>query len=243
MKILFSFPFLLIYLLIVVSVCWWYGYKRTGLTLIAGIIVSLYLVCTPLMTRTLLQLLGEYPPLLQADRLTDQGYQAIVVLSGGFYQGLEMNSQPQAGGYSLTRLRYAAHLARTSQLPILISGVEAPAMASTLIQDFGLEARWQESLSEDTDQNARFTAEMLGKLGLKKIVLVTDVWHMGRSQMAFAHYGVHALAAPTDFPSGFFKEQPGLFAPRAILFPMNLFGLSECLGQIKYRVQYWWADL
>lgn len=242
MKILFSFPFLLIYLLIIIFICWWRGYKRMGLTVIAGMALGLYLLCTPWMTRVLLQILGEYPPLTQPERLRDQGYQAIIVLGGGFYRGQEMNNQPQAGGYSLTRLRYAAHLARTTQLPVVLSGFEAQAMASTLIQDFGIEATWLEANSRDTDENARFSSVLLQKHHITKAVLVTDVWHMGRAMLAFDHYKVQALPAPTDFPMGFFTQPPALLMPRATLFPMNLFGLSECLGQIKYRLQYQWSS-
>ena len=138
----------------------------------------------------------------------------------------------------MTRLRYAAHLARESQLPILISGVEAPAMANTLIQDFGIDAKWLEAKSQDTDENAHFSHDVLAKNGIRKFVLVTDVWHMGRSMLAFAHYGLHPLAAPTDFPMGFFLSRPYLLEPKAGLLQVNMFGLSECLGQIQYRLMY-----
>ena len=79
---------------------------------------------------------------------------------------------------------------------------------------------------------------MLFRSGIDKIVLVTDVWHMGRSQLAFRHYGLTALAAPTDFPTGFFREPPPWWQPSIMLLPMNMFGLSECFGQIKYRLRY-----
>jgi len=91
---------------------------------------------------------------------------------------------------------------------------------------------------QDTDENARFSRDVLAKNGIKKFVLVTDVWHMGRSTLAFAHYGLHPLAAPTDFPMGFFLNSPHLLEPKAGLLQVNMFGLSECLGQIQYRVMY-----
>lgn len=207
-------------------------------SLLIAMMLGLYLLCTPLMTTVLLTLLGKFPPVTNGTVLKEQGYQAIVVLGGGFYQGEEMHNAWQAGGYSLSRLRYAAHLARESQLPIVVTGFEAPAMASTLIQDFGVDAQWQEVKSQDTDENARFSRELLKKHGIEKVVLVTDVWHMGRGKLAFEHYGFKVLAAPTDFPMGFYKNKPSLLAPKAALFMMNMYGVSECLGHIQYRVRY-----
>lgn len=241
MKTFLSLPFLLIYGQLLVLFCWRKGYFKMAQVMLIGMMLSLYLLCTPLMTQFLLAILGKYPPVINATQLKEQGYQAIVVLGGGFYQGEEMHNTWQAGGYSLSRLRYAAHLARESQLPILITGFEASAMASTLIQDFGIDAKWQEKMSQDTDENARFSRDMLKKEGINNIVLVTDAWHMGRGKLAFDHYGFSALAAPTDFPMGFYQNQPNLLQPKAGLFLMNIFGVSECLGHIKYRVKYLFA--
>lgn len=241
MKTFLSLPFLLIYGQLFALLCWRKGYIKMAQSLLIAMMLGLYLLCTPLMTTLLLTLLGKFPPVTNGTVLKEQGYQAIVVLSGGFYRGEEMHNQWQAGGYSLTRLRYAAHLARESQLPILISGVEAPAMANTLIQDFGIDAQWLEAKSQDTDENARFSRDVLTKHHIKKFVLVTDVWHMGRSTLAFAHYNLHPLAAPTDFPMGFFPQRPHLLAPKASLFMMNMYGVSECLGHIKYRVSYFFG--
>ncbi len=238
MKTFFSLPFLLIYGQLFALFCWRKGYIKMAQSLLIAMMLGLYLLCTPLMTTLLLTLLGKFPPVTNGTVLKEQGYQAIVVLGGGFYQGEEMHNAWQAGGNSLSRIRYAAHLARESQLPVLVTGFEAPAMASTLIQDFGIDAQWQEVKSQDTDENARFSRELLKKQGIEKVVLVTDVWHMGRGKLAFEHYGFKALAAPTDFPMGFYKNKPSLLMPKAALFMMNMYGVSECLGHIKYRVSY-----
>ncbi len=64
------------------------------------------------------------------------------------------------------RLRYAARLAKTSALPVLISGglhygrppSEAALMANALLQDFGVPTRWQEGLSRTTWENATLSA-------------------------------------------------------------------------------------
>lgn len=206
--------------------------------MISLLIIGLYLLCTPLMTNVLLAIVGKYPPVVHPEQLNAQGYQAIVVLGGGFYRGEEMHNDWQAGGASLSRLRYAAYVARVTQLPVLISGFEAPAMASTLIQDFGIYAKWQEPHSQNTDQNASLTAAMLLPQGIKKVVLVTDAWHMGRGKLAFEHYGFEALAAATDFPLSFYAKEPALLQPKAALFLMNVYGVSECLGHVQYRLRY-----
>ncbi|PTQ90410.1 YdcF family protein [Agitococcus lubricus] len=236
MKTFFSFPFLLMYSLLVMGLCWHYDYKKTAYGMLLSLILGIYLLCTPLMTRMLQAVTGTYPP-LNILSIPSQ-YQALVILGGGIYRGDELNQQVQAGGYSLSRLRYGAHLARATQLPVLLSGVEAPALNNTLIQDFGVMTRWQEDKSRNTDENARFSAALLHNMGIKDIILVTDSWHMGRAKLAFEHYGFKVLPAPTDFPMGFFDRTPAILQPKAALFMMNLFGLSECLGQIKYRLQY-----
>ncbi len=238
MKTFFSLPFLLIYLLLIVLICWRRGYKRTGQGVIWGVIIGLYLFCTPLMSKVLLKIVGDYAPLTHAERVKEEGYQAIVVFGGGFYQGQEMHNDWQAGGYSLSRVRYAAHLAKASHLPILLSGFEAPAMAYTLSKDLATPVKWQELHSTTTDENARFSAEVLAQQGITRVVLVSDAWHMGRAKLAFERYGVLVLPAPTDFPMGFFEQKPALLQPKAALFLMNVFGLSECFGQVKYRVMY-----
>ncbi|MDP5007869.1 MAG: YdcF family protein [Glaciimonas sp.] len=137
------------------------------------------------------------------------GAQAIVVLGGG-----RLANAPEYGGrdipsyWELARLRYAAKLHRESGLPILVTGgvpeggvidTEATIMARTLTEDFSVPVKWLEGASDNTAQNANFSAKILRQENIQHILLVTDAMHMSRSVAAFKRAGLHVLAAPTIF--------------------------------------------
>ena len=102
------------------------------------------------------------------------------------------------------RLRYAARLAKTSALPVLISGglhygrppSEAALMANALLQDFGVPTRWQEGLSRTTWENATLSAPQLREAGVRRVVLVTQAWHMQRARWSFERQGFEVIPAP-----------------------------------------------
>lgn len=237
MKTFFSFPFLLIYVLLLLGLLWHWQYKRLAQMVLLSLIIGIYLLSTPLMTRLLFELIGGQAQALSPQQVSQTKAQMIVVLGGGFYRGVEFNHQSHAAFRSLSRVHYAAYLAKKTQLPILLSGYEAPAMANTL-HSFGLQAQLIEAQSLDTDQNAQFSAKLLLALEIKNVVLVTDAWHISRAQLAFEHYGLNIVPAPTDLPDGFFEQSPPWWSARAFLFQYNLQGIAEVLGHVKYRLAY-----
>lgn len=72
----------------------------------------------------------------------------------------------------------------------------ADIMARSLADDFLVPVRWREGLSEDTWQNAEFSAAILRADGIHNVYLVTQAWHMRRALYAFRYFGVNAMAAP-----------------------------------------------
>ena len=62
---------------------------------------------------------------------------------------------------------------------------------SGLLQVMGVPASaiLQERESRDSHDNAVYTAAMLNRLGMKKILLVTSAFHMRRSEALFAGRG------------------------------------------------------
>lgn len=136
--------------------------------------------------------------------------QAIVVLGAGRNAGA-----PEFGGdtvnmMTLERLRYAAFLARKTKLPVLTSGgaryaeetPEAALMARSLAEDFGVAAKWTETRSRTTAENALNSGELLEKEGIKRVFLVTSAVHMRRAVLAFsAQTGLEVVPAPTGFSS------------------------------------------
>ena len=238
MKTLFSFPFIVIGSLVCVLVAMHYQRIRLAKMLIISIALSIYLMCTPLMMQLIFAVIGRYPPLSLQQIQQQHTAQAIVILGGGLYIGQEYAKQPRAGFASLARLHYGAYMAKATNLPIVLSGIEAEAMLNSL-RELGQEALFLEDKSLDTHQNAQFSAQLLQSQGISNIVLVTDAWHMSRSVLAFKHFGFNVVAAPTEFPEGFFIKPQGLLKPTAMMFSANLRGLAEVLGHVKYRVRYW----
>ena len=154
--------------------------------------------------------------------------QAIVVLGGGRYREAPEYGGDTVGKVTLLRLRYAARLQRETGLPLLVSGgkpdggglSEAETMRDALTKDFGVPVRWVEGASDDTRQNARFSAELLRRDGVSRVLLVTHAWHMPRAVRSFAAAGIAVTPAPTFFhrepltPLDFLPRPEGLLASR-----------------------------
>ena len=145
------------------------------------------------------------------DPAADKSGQAIVVLGGGTYF-----SAPEYGGDTvkapvLMRLRYAAHLHRALDKPVLASGgapegnpvPEAQLMRQVLQQDFRVPVQWIEEGSRNTFENALMSASLLKPAGIQRIYLVTHAWHMRRARLAFEHAGFKVIPAPTGFATRF----------------------------------------
>jgi uncharacterized SAM-binding protein YcdF (DUF218 family) len=173
-----------------------------GLALLGGLLLLLQTmppVANALM-RSLEQKAG--PALVDAS-----GAQAIVVLGSGLnidaaeYGGDTVNER------SLIRLRYGATLARQLHLPILVSGgrpfkasrSESEVMAEIIERELGIPVRWRETESQDTADNAAMSAAILKAAGVKRIVLVTQAFHIPRAQLLFEAAGLEVIAGPTDF--------------------------------------------
>jgi uncharacterized SAM-binding protein YcdF (DUF218 family) len=166
------------------------------------------------------------------------GAQAIVILGGG-----RLGNAPEYDGddtpnyWTLARLRYGAKIQRQTGLPILVSGgkpdgstvTEAAVMANSLRDDFATPVRWLEGASDDTRQNAKFSAEMLRLANVKEIILVTDAVHMQRARLLFAQTGLRVVAAPTVF---FSRERLTLlsFLPSGEGMRRSGYALHEWLG-------------
>jgi uncharacterized SAM-binding protein YcdF (DUF218 family) len=224
------------------------AYPRLGMTLSAASLLLLailsseagaLLLASPLERRS--------APLKVSDA---SGAQAIVILGGGRltnapeYEGSDMPSYR-----TLARLRYGAKLQRQTGLPILVSGgkpdgsavSEAAVMAASLRDDFSTPVKWLEQASDDTEQNAVFSAEILRQAGVKKILLVTDALHMPRAQIMFARTGLEVVAAPTVF---FSRDRLTLlsFLPSGEGMRRSEYALHEWLGILWYLLRHGWLQ-
>jgi uncharacterized SAM-binding protein YcdF (DUF218 family) len=184
--------------------------------LAASCLAVLMLLSLPVVGNTLLASLDRYPPISQ-DELKNA--QAIVILGGGIYRDAPEYGGDTVGRSSLERLRYGVRLARGSKLPVLVSGgapagnrPEAELMRDALEQDFGIKARWVETASRNTSENASGSAPFLKRAGISRIVLVTHSWHLPRAVPLFEREGFVVIPAPTNFAT-YSMSDPQSFLP------------------------------
>lgn len=213
------------------------------------VIVTLALIgltSLPIVSGGLLTLVETYPA-LSAEQVKSTNAQAIVILSAGWE-----TAAPEYGGdtvdkLTLERLRYGVYLHRKTGLPILVTGgsplIEhtplGELMAHSLEQDFGLSAAWVETKSRNTAENANFSADILRKENLSRVLLVTHAWHMRRSVPVFESAGLTVTAAPTVF-EGFHGEGLEItdFLPNMTSLHESYYALHEMIGYLWYAVRY-----
>jgi len=143
-------------------------------------------------------------------------------------------------------MRYAAQLAKASGLPVLTSGglhygtppSEAQLMADRLEADFAVKVSWKEEASRTTWENAEFSAKVLQPLGIKRVVVVTQAWHMQRSRWSFERAGFEVVPAPVGF-LGRDHARPfaGLLPETRAMWQSGQL-LNEAAGLVGYRLFY-----
>jgi uncharacterized SAM-binding protein YcdF (DUF218 family) len=143
-------------------------------------------------------------------------------------------------------MRYAAQLAKASGLPVLISGglhygtppSEAQLMADRLRDDFGVLVKWKEEGSRTTWENAQMSAQVLQPLGIRRVVVVTQAWHMQRSRWSFERAGFEVVPAPVGF-LGQDHARPfaGLLPDSRAVWQSGQL-LNEAVGLVGYRLFY-----
>ena len=171
---------------------------------------------------------------------------AIVILSANAGYGTDAGLEQGIGIGDLTleRMRAGALLQRQTELPVLVSGGKldrkaapiAELMARSLHDEFGIPVRWAEAKSEDTWQNAEFSAPLLRAAGVDSVYLVSHAWHLRRAEMAFAHFGIATTPAPLryDRPPDFALDE---FIPRAAAFLHSYFAMHEWIGCVYYALR------
>ncbi|MBP5074101.1 YdcF family protein [Pseudomonas chlororaphis] len=236
-------------LLLLLLLAWWFRRSRPRL---AGVCFALglggfWLMSLPVMVEWGASALETEPALTQSQwsTLAEQA-DAIVVLGSGRERGDPAWGSDQPTGVGLERQRYAARLAKASGLPILTSGglhygtppTEAALMAESLLNDFDVKVRWQEGRSRTTWENAQFTAQVLEPQGVKRIVLVTQAWHMQRAVWSFEQAGFTVVPAPVGF-LGVDNARPlGGWMPEFKSIWQSGQLLNEAVGLVGYKLFY-----
>jgi uncharacterized SAM-binding protein YcdF (DUF218 family) len=216
-------------------------WRIAGLAVVLAASFTLFAVATPAVSSWLLRQAEAGVP----SQVDFGGAQAIVVLGGGMRAGNGDAIPDRLRDRSYERLALATDAYHELHLPVAVSGgppptrhaSEAALMKAALESEFGVPVIWIEDQSLTTWENAVFSAEMLHKAGINKIVVVTHRWHLPRALHSFARAGMPALPwlAPAT-PSRSFRLQD--YLPTMGGLQDSFYGLHEIIGGLYYRLRY-----
>jgi uncharacterized SAM-binding protein YcdF (DUF218 family) len=210
----------------------------------------LLIMSLPVFAEVLIRAAERYPALAPED-VGRTGAQAIVVLGAGIY-----SDAPEYGGdtvdvNSMKRSRYAAWLHRRTGLPIYVAGgagrwAPGPAIRRFLEQELGVRLAALEEASRSTWENAAMIRPLLDAAGIRRVLLVTDAWHMPRAVQAFERVGVEVVPAPTYFVSGGrrLRREPVArgehwrnWMPQPQVWLASYYAMYELLGGVYYQLR------
>ena len=212
----------------------WRRRPRLGVALCTLCILTLWALSTPILADALARAAENYPALDPGHLTLSQARaQAIVILGGGVRRNApEVGADAPSAGTAF-RLIEGAKVARATHLPILISGSadEAAAMRRFMEEDLQLPVRWVESKSRNTHENAVFSATILGKEGIRRIILVTSSPHMTRAAAEFVAAGLDVTAAPAEMVG---RNRLGAlsFVPNVMALGLSYSALYELVGRL-----------
>ncbi|MFC0136107.1 hypothetical protein CR105_02100 [Massilia eurypsychrophila] len=216
----------------------WRRRPRLGKALCGVSLALLYVLSTGVGSWLVVHPLESLEPALGAG---PSPAQAIVMLTAGRVRNSpEYGLQPVPDFTALKRISYAAHLFRSRQLPLLVTGGMATDLANevplaiitrrVLENQFQIPVTWTEIASRNTSENARFSAAILKRAGIGHVILVTDAVHMRRARLAFERAGIAVTPGPT------FYQEPGPFGP------LRLWPSAEGLRR-SHAALYEWLGL
>ena len=236
-------------LFLLLLLAWWLRRSRPRLAgaLFALGLGGLWLMSLPIVVDWGARIVEREPALAHSEWSTlAERADAIVLLGSGRERGDPAWGSDQPTMIGLERQRYAARLAKASGLPVLTTGglhygtppSEAQIMADSLRDDSAVEVRWKEEQSRTTWENAQMTADILLAQGIKRVVVVTQAWHMPRSVWCFEQAGFEVVPAPVGFLSAGNAQPFGGWMPESKSIWQSGLLLNEAVGQIAYSLFY-----
>ncbi|MDO7904222.1 YdcF family protein [Pseudomonas sp. K1(2024)] len=237
-------------LLLLLVAGWWLRRRRPRVAALCFALGlgGLWLMSLPLVVQESARVLETEAPLAPQEWATlSRRADAIVILGAGRERGdPAWGGDDQPSPSALERMRYAAQLAKASGLPVLTSGglhygtppSEAQLMAQRLQADFGVNVTWKEEASRTTWENARFSAQVLQPLGIRRVVVVTQAWHMPRSRWSFEQVGFEVVPAPVGFLGADHARPFAGLLPESRAMWQNGQLLNEAVGLVGYRLFY-----
>jgi uncharacterized SAM-binding protein YcdF (DUF218 family) len=149
----------------------------------------------------------------------------------------------------MARIATAVRVQRQLGVPIIVSGgvvyagrsAEAPIVRRFLV-DLGVpdEQVIMEERSRDTEDNGRFSAEIIRQRGFRQPLLLTSAYHMRRSLAMFKRVGMAVTPLPSNFchdPN--YKAIWADYLPGASAMSGTAQALREYLGLGWHALAFW----
>lgn len=213
--------------------------RRLGFWIAVAGLVGLYLLAMPIVGGELIASLERGLP--ASVDVPQPG--AIIILGADGERTPDPLVKAEPGPLSLQRLAGAAMMVRDKKLPVLIAGGKigedepavADLMADLFTNAFGLPVEWRETMSENTCENAKFSAKILRQAGISSALVVTHSWHMPRAILAFRQAGFSIVPAPLH---GEATVVHGLrdFLPHDAAWVRSFYAIHEWIGLVAYRL-------
>jgi uncharacterized SAM-binding protein YcdF (DUF218 family) len=168
---------------------------------------------------------------------------AIVLLTGDAVQVSQGAVEPSLGAYS--RIARAAMLYNDCKhagagCKLLVSGGDPSHLGTSLADSYGAVLRRLgvpgedlvlESRSTTTWQNAQFSRRLLSALGAQRIWLVSSAFHLRRSLLYFAYFGISVTPVRADYLKADFSGWPSWSN-----LSLSELVLHEYMGIARYHV-------
>ena len=185
------------------------GWRRSGISLVLGAMIALWLASTPLASRLALAALERQEPARSAAETQPAD---VAILLGGALSPATPPRREADLGDAVDRIIFAGELFKAGKVSkILVAGGTLPWLSSPgaepeaetvrrLLISWGIpaEAIITEGESRTTAENASEVAKIWPSLGASSALLVTSAAHMPRALATFRRAGIPVTPAPTD---------------------------------------------
>ena len=173
---------------------------------------------------------------------------AIVVLSGDVRKRVFPRSDIEVGG---NRVLKAIRLYKSGAAPIIVmtggSGdfFDPSFKESVLMRDLAIEFGVPkekiiiETESRNTRENVVYTKQLLDKINVKRVILVTSAFHLPRSCALFKKVGIDVVPMGTDFYVTDEKYDPFSFVPSPGNLSLSSTAIKEYAGILVYWLMGW----
>jgi uncharacterized SAM-binding protein YcdF (DUF218 family) len=242
-------PYRLLFLVLGVGIVnlWRRRGVPTGRLLLATLpLAGLTLLSTPAIAYLAVGTLEwRYPPAVQGP----DDAEAIVVLGGGMEPPDATRLRAEMNPDTVVRCLHAAEVYRRGKRrPVvacggmIAAGSSAPPLAHLMrefLRDHGVDDADMvvEDRSRTTHENAVECRERLDRLGIGKVILVTDALHMARAVRSFRKQGIQVVPSTCHHLATQFEWTVWDFLPSAGAVRNHQRALHEWLGYAWYRIK------